>query len=208
MLMAAVLLSSVGAMAQHEVGSFSIQPKVGMNIANATDLNSSSSRIGFTGGIEGEYQANEWLGLSAGVMYSQQGTKFEQEGSLWGLTANATEKVNLDYINVPILAHFYVTKGLALNVGVQPGFNVNSKVKFDGNIAGLAGGTDVDIKDGVNSFDFSVPMGVSYEYSNFVLDARYNLGVTKLIKDDYNKYLSNDSKNSVFQITLGYKFDL
>ena len=49
--------------------------------------------------------------------------------------------------------------------------------------------------------DFSIPVGISYEYNNFVVDGRYNFGVTKII-DGF------DSKNSVFQITLGYKFDL
>ncbi|MBR4454439.1 MAG: outer membrane beta-barrel protein [Bacteroidales bacterium] len=52
-----------------------------------------------------------------------------------------------------------------------------------------------------NSFDFSVPVGLSYEYKNFVLDGRYNIGVTKIVDGD-------DSKNRVFQITLGYKFKL
>jgi hypothetical protein len=37
-LMAAVVLSSVSAFAQHEVGSVTLQPKVGMNIANVTKM--------------------------------------------------------------------------------------------------------------------------------------------------------------------------
>lgn len=44
-------------------------------------------------------------------------------------------------------------------------------------------------------------MGVSYEFKNVVLDARYNWGVTKVFDDA-------DVKNSVFQVTLGYKFEL
>ncbi len=34
------------------------------------------------------------------------------------------------------------------------------------------------------------------------LDARYNIGVTNTFKD------SDNSRNSVFQLTLGYKFKL
>ena len=55
--------------------------------------------------------------------------------------------------------------------------------------------------DGVKGFDLAIPVGVSYQYQNIVLDARYNWGVTKVFDD-------GDSKNSVFQITLGYKFSL
>ena len=76
--MAAVLLSSVGAFAQHEVGSFSIQPKVGMTVSNITGMGEQAdtkSKVGFTGGAEAEYQATDWLGIAAGVNYSMQGAK-------------------------------------------------------------------------------------------------------------------------------------
>ena len=52
-------------------------------------------------------------------------------------------------------------------------------------------------------FDLSIPVGLSYEYEDFVLDARYNIGTSKLIKSD-----PDSSKNSVFQLTIGYKFEL
>ena len=47
-------------------------------------------------------------------------------------------------------------------------------------------------------------MGVSYEFRNFVLDARYNLGATKILKGAD----ARSSRNSVFMITLGYRFNL
>jgi opacity protein-like surface antigen len=100
-----------------------------------------------------------------------------------------------DYVNVPIMANVYVAPGLAVKLGVQPGFNVNSK--FETTVAGTTGSTDIDAK----SVDFSIPVGLSYEYKNVVLDARYNWGLTKVFDN-------RDYKNSVFQITLGYKFDL
>ena len=37
--------------------------------------------------------------------------------------------IKMDYINVPVLLNVYVTKGLAVKAGIQPGFKVNSKVK-------------------------------------------------------------------------------
>lgn len=102
----------------------------------------------------------------------------------------------LDYINVPILANVYVVKGLAVKLGLQPGFNVSHKVSVDK--GSTSGSTDIP---GVKSVDLSIPVGLSYEYSNFVFDARYNFGVTKVADNA-------DSKNSVFQFTLGYKFAL
>ena len=103
-------------------------------------------------------------------------------------------KYNLEYINIPILANAYLTKGLAVKVGVQPAFKTKGEIKPNG--------SNVTVKDDlVKSFDFSIPIGLSYEFSDFVFDARYNWGLTKLI-DGF------DSKNTVFQFTVGYKFGL
>lgn len=186
--MAAMLLSSVATFAQHEVGSITIQPKIGMNIADLTDVDDSDVRIGLAVGAEAEYQATDLFSVSAGVLYSMQGCKGSEDG------VKAT--IKLDYINIPILANVYVTKGLAVKLGIQPGFNINAKGKAEAN--GVSAEDDID---DVKTLDFSIPVGVSYEYQNFVLDARYNWGLTKVAKDI-------DSKNSVFQITLGYKFSL
>lgn len=38
MLVAALMLSSVATFAQHAVGSFNLQPKVGVSIANVTEF--------------------------------------------------------------------------------------------------------------------------------------------------------------------------
>ena len=93
------------------------------------------------------------------------------------------------YLNIPVLANVYVVPGLAVKLGVQPGFMI-----------------DKDDAEDVNTFDLSIPVGLSYEYNNFVLDGRYNWGVTKINKHSVKGL--DDTRNSVFQITLGYKFSL
>ena len=192
LVVAALMFSSVATFAQHAVGSINLQPKVGVSIANLTDNNSSDARVGLVAGVEGEYQASDIFSVSAGVLYSMQGAKFDAFG------AKSTEK--LDYINVPIMANVYVVKGLAVKLGVQPGFKVNDKLDLR---MPVLGGALVDLKAKAKSVDFSIPVGISYEYNNFQVDARYNWGLTKVF--DVDKL---DQKNSVFQITLGYKFDL
>ena len=46
LLSAALLLSSVAMFAQHEVGTLTIQPKAGLNIANVTKVNG-KARVDF-----------------------------------------------------------------------------------------------------------------------------------------------------------------
>lgn len=187
------MMVSATTFAQNEVGQLTIQPKVGVNIANITDADDADPRIGLAAGAEFEYGLTDNIGLSAGVLYSMQGAKATEDG------ADCTLK--LDYLNVPILANFYVAKGFAVKLGVQPGFKLSSKAKVK--VSGTSVEVDANDIDGVNikSIDLSIPVGVSYQYQNIVFDARYNWGVTKIVED-------SDSKHSVFQITVGYKFSL
>ena len=187
-IMAVLMLASVATFAQRPVGSLTVQPKIGMNIANVTKSDGTDSRIGLVAGAELEYQLTDIFSISGGALYSQQGCELSEGGG--------TLTSKLDYINIPLLANVYVVKNLAVKVGLQPAFNVNSKQKASKGDASAQEGLD-----GTKTFDCSIPVGLSYEYKNIVIDGRYNFGLTKI-----NKHA--DSKNSVFQITLGYKFDI
>ena len=179
MMMVAMAFATLTASAQAEAGTLTLKPLVGINVANITDGNG-DAKVGLAAGAELGYQLNESFAVTAGAIYSMQGAKYE------GV------KLNLDYINIPILANYYITKGLAVKAGIQPAFKVKSEAKADV--------VSVDM-DGFKSFDLSIPVGLSYEVSDFVIDARYNWGMTKVLE-------GFDSKNTVFQFTVGYKFAL
>ena len=217
-MIAAMMIATMSASAQNEVGQITLKPTAGVNLASMTNSTDPKMRIGLTAGVEAEYGVAENFGITAGVFYSQQGVKFDgHEESKWYIdsqlvgaeTFDGKATYKLDYINVPIMAQFYPVKGLAIKAGVQPGFNVLKKVHRDGTYynASIQGGAkysvdeDYDLGDAVKGFNLSIPMGLSYEISSFVIDARYNLGVTKVFD-------GGDNKHSVFTFTLGYKFAL
>jgi hypothetical protein len=189
MMIAIMMIAAVSVNAQNEAGQVSIKPMAGINLATMTKTTDSKMRVGLAAGLEFEYGVAENFGLSAGVLYSMQGVKGKEA---WlGEKADITYK--FDYINIPVLANFYITKGLAIKAGIQPGFNVKKKVAVE-----VAGVKDDATVDDVKGFALSVPVGLSYEFANVVLDARYNWGLTKAIKNA-------DSKHSYFTITLGYR---
>lgn len=198
--LAAALLASVSMFAQSPAGSWYVMPKAGVTLASLTESDNLSlkRRVGFTVGPEFGYQLTDKFALSAGLYYAQEGSKFKLEEDVISSIDKATDK--FDYINVPILANYYVLPGLAIKAGIQPGFLVSAKYEQE-TVNGVK--SDGDVKDQVNSFDFAIPVGVSYEYKNFVLEARYNIGVTNVAKDSGKK--DNDAKNNVIQFTLGYK---
>lgn len=198
MLMMAVLTVSLTAMAQHEEGDFLVQPKVGLNIATLSDADKTIGDMNF--GIEAELMVTDYFSLSAGAIVSNQGGKYNDD-------TYVSYTVDLDYVNVPVMANFYILPGLSLKAGVQPSYRMKAKVKTDGatydmdQFYALLSGTGIEEDFKVKKFDLSIPVGISYEYQNVVLEARYNWGVTKI--------MDNDSfYNRVFQLTLGYKFDL
>ena len=200
MMIAAMMVATVSAKAQFEPGTFSLQPKAGLTLSEITS-NDARIKVGFTAGVEAQYQVNNWFGVAAGVQYAQQGSKVK----------DFDNKINLGYVNVPIMAKFYPVKGLALGAGIQPGFMTSAKIT---DVQLLGGKGDMDIKDACNTFDFSIPLSVAYEAPfGLVIEARYNAGLTNVAKDafgnnndTYDKITKN--KNSVIMLTIGYKFSL
>lgn len=191
MMIAAMMVATLSANAQNEVGQWTLMPKAGINISTITGDGDQKAKVGFVGGAEFEVGLAEKFGLDFGLLYSMEGCKSPVVNN------NDKANINLDYINIPILAQYYLAKGFAIKAGLQPAFNVRHKVSYDGESVNTK-----DLGIDVKAFNLSIPVGLSYEYKSFVLDVRYNIGLTKLVKD------ADQGRNSTFAITLGYKIPL
>jgi hypothetical protein len=225
MMMVAMMAVAFTANAQYEPGSVSIQPKVGVSVSKLTnmpsiDLGLTKTTVdpAFLGGLhfgaEFEYQVSNAFSLAAAVNYTQQGSAWDDlevradEGSF----KMSDFKIQTGYITIPVVANIYVAKGLALKGGVQCAFLTDAKFKGKMELSapgsvGVNEDLDMDCKDGMNSFDLSIPVGMSYEFNNnLVLDARYHIGLSDVNKDADPGEKS--VKNSVFLLTLGYKLKL
>ena len=203
---AAVLMCSLTAFAQTKEGTFNILPKAGINISTLSNKDNAKVKVGFTAGAEAEYQLTKQLSLSAGALFSMQGAK---STTVFREVDNTTKEIRevdikntmeFDYINVPILANYYIIEGLAVKLGIQPGFNIIAKRKRTDGVEKESKNLS-DLGVDVRKVDISIPIGVSYEFNDFVVDARFNLGLTEVAD-------AVKSKNRVFQITFGYKIDL
>jgi len=174
-----------GAMAQN----FEWGVKAGLNLANMSNVDDSKMKPSFNVGVFGEYRFNDFIGIQPEIMFSRQGW-YEKEGGdkAWA---------KFEYINVPILAKIYLIDALSLEVGPQFGFLIDSKFKHKANGVTTKG----DIV-GTKDFDISVGMGLSYQITyNLSVNARYNLGLTKV-----NDQGNDKMKNNVIQVGLGWKF--
>lgn len=223
MLMVAMMVAAVSANAQLEPGTFSIQPKAGATISwlsNMPKLGEGSYQldkapaVGAILGAEAEYQLTEKFSVAAGINYAQQGSAWSDY--TYQVGNNKIEykdlKIQLGYVNVPIVANFYLFKGFAVKAGAQFGFLASAKLKgkMEAEVNGTKASTDLDsknFKDECKSLDISIPVGISYEFNiPIVIDLRYNIGLTKVNKESDEGY--KDFKNNVIQLTVGYKLAL
>ena len=235
-MMAALMVVAVSANAQFEPGTFSIQPKLGANISWLSNTPNmplgefdnkyreldKSPIAGALVGVEAEYQLANMFSLAAGLNFSMQGSgwsDFDEKISFDGKISDVKieikdNKMNLSYINVPVVANVYLFKGFAIKAGVQVGFLVGANYEVTATYRGdkasqnLSTKFDQSFKDECKKVDLSIPMGVSYQVPTIpiVIDARYNLGLTKVNKESEEGY--KDLKNNVIQLTVGYKFAL
>ena len=214
--------------AQSKVGTLSFIPKVGVNLSNVSGsdilfgvqqnaVNASPKyKAGFAGGAEFEYQLQPQYSLSLGVLYSLQGCRYKDisdaiAGKAGQYTGYSNMAMNLHYVQVPLLFSGYVAPGLAIKAGLQAGFLLEGKMKYDETtfIVNRDGGTvydtpspvSIDIKPSFHTFDMAIPLGISYEYGHVVMDVRYNFPLTKAEKEI-------GSKNKCFTFSVGYKFEI
>jgi hypothetical protein len=174
------------------------------------DLNGRSmdAKSTFYAGVLVEHKFNDKIGVQAEVLYSPLGAKEEVSASEGGYSF--TEKTKLDFgtLLIPVSAKYFITENFAVAAGVSFGIILSAKQKtevsgnFPEGVEVDAEGGEFDIKDGVKKLNLAPFLGVEYAMeSGLFFDARYNLGVSNLVKDG-----PGSVKNSFFQIGVGFKF--
>jgi hypothetical protein len=122
---------------------------------------------------------------------------------------NINYDIELNYIDVPILAQYKLNKKLFIGAGPQLSFLTSAKQVSTGT---LPLGSNVDIeekmKENFKSVYFSVPLEIGYSLSDFRkgkgmdIKFRYNIGASEMI--NANKYGS--TTGTTFQLFLSFPF--
>lgn len=192
---------SFSANAQQEI---KFGAKAGVNFATLSNVSKAKMLTGFYVGAVAEIKLTAKFSIQPELVYSSQGAKNTYSETIIGITTEHSNHDKLDYINIPVLAKYYITDRFSFELGPQFGFLIKAESK-DEIIVNDVKTTDTrDFKNEVNSFDFGIGAGLAYDLSNGIfLNGRYNLGLTNVGKsDEYYK----DAKNGVIQVGVGYKF--
>ncbi len=153
--------------------------KGGLNFSNLNDLKVAGEdldpdgRTGYHIGAVLQLSLMETFAIQPEILYSAQGV----------------DDVDLDYINIPILAKLKFAGIASVEAGPQFGFVVNDEFEK------IIEGVEDDVES--ESFDLGLAVGAGVELGGFFGQVRYNLGFTDVTN-------SGDGKNSTFQVSVGY----
>lgn len=172
---------------------FSLGIKGGVNFASVNVTNAQATwdgKTGFHGGAFALFKVTAFA-VQPELIFSQQGST---------VTLNTQDlNANFSYLNVPIMAKFYLPLGLNLQLGPQFGFLTSAESDYNP-ITNTP--TSTDLTEYYKNSDFSVGMGVGWDLPfGLTIDARYNLGISE-INDNASL---EAAKNQVFQLSVGYK---
>lgn len=165
--------------------------KAGLNLASITgdETDGIESRTAFHVGAVAEISVSDKFSVQPELLYSAQGAK----DSFEGIDVDA----KIDYLNLPIMAKYYVAEGFSLELGPQVGFLLSAKAE--------GGGESIDFKDETKGIDFGANFGVGYKLeSGLNFGARYNLGLSNINDGEDSDDFKN--QNSVIQLSVGYFF--
>jgi len=149
------------------------------------------------------------LAIQPEIVYSRQGQNF---------TTNNYSNLSsdLNYINIPVIAKYYVLGDIYVLAGPQMGFLVGSKGDLiNGTNAGIIGyQLRQDLSKYTNSFDlsfaigagFDLPLGMnlSFRYNVGLSDINKNSGVTTAINPKPS-FSTAKTQNQAIQISIGYR---
>jgi len=153
----------------------------------------------------------EFFGLQPEVSFSMQGG--EQTVQIPGVSGNIKNKLNLNYINVPVLFEVKPITDFSIFVGPQIGLNIyrGTTVSMGDQSISVSG---KDFDDGLkeqgmklNTLDVAAVVGLQYAIMGKILiSARYNLGFTPTMSSDVSGMTLSGNNNRVIQFGVGYQF--
>jgi hypothetical protein len=181
----AAMMITGTAIAQHN--NFGIKGGLNAYTIYSDDNSAADTKIGFHLGVISHIHLGNQFAIQPELIYSTQGAQYT--------SGNTTAKLNLNYINVPLLFQYMFDNGFRLMAGPQVGFLVSAKTELDN--------TKTDVKDNLKTVELAFGIGASYVHppTGFGVDARYNFGLNNI-----NDSGSVNSYNRGLQVGVFYLF--
>jgi hypothetical protein len=195
---------------------FSIIPKAGISLANVNfdeDEEGQKSNLGLVAGVGFNIPitSDNFFAIQPEILYVQKGYAYENQG--------VDVRSSFNYIDVPLLLKINFGGDAIkayVNAGPSFGYWLGGKIKADdedvkirfGDADNLTADEVTLDSDDYNRLDIGLQFGGGVGFGigpgSLLLDARYGFGLTNLNSIEGASDSENQSKNNVFQFTLGY----
>jgi len=186
----------------HSQAQVALGIKAGPNFAKidtkASPGENYKNRAGFHGGAFLLLKAGK-IGVQPEVIFSQQGSKVQINSQNF--------ESNFSYVNIPIMLKLYTVAGINIQAGPQFGFvtNAESPIPIEDQLNPGSYKLE-DVKSKAKSSDFTLGLGLGWDLPfGLTIDARYNLGLSKIYDEAPSPQQTDDAKNQVIQVSVGYK---
>ena len=211
--------------AQVETGTFSVIPRVGLNLSTISDESltndvgtmKSKYKAGAMAGVDLEYRISKPLAASVGAYYSREGCNYKDnvlDHPVPG-TYNVLSRsyFTIDYLKIPVMARWYVTDKFSVGTGVQAGIGLWNRTHTESQEVKVNNGSytySTDIEEanvkgnGLRNVLWSVPVSVAVEYERVILDLRYSIPLSKVYQSD-GKHPDGDERLQCWSISVGYR---
>jgi len=180
--------------------------KGGINFSNmyTDDVDDENVLTGFNLGLYAKVPLASIISIQPELNFTTKGSQLTYNNAF----ASGKAKFRMNYIELPVLAVFNVTKNLNIHAGPYLAYLVDSNVKNDSDVNSFDFENNLD-NDDFNRFDAGLAVGLGLDFDMLNFGARYNYGLTTVGKDtNFNgtNYTFPDGKNSVLSFYVGLSF--
>jgi len=186
--------SPVSSISPASVIKVSVGIKAGLNLAN---ISNNMTIIDFLPEVKPDFHAGILLNLNFGYRKNKPGLFGLQPEALYsrqGFSVNG-EKINFDYITVPLMIKLYAYQGLNFEFG--PWVSYLLTVSPD---ATAIDGRNINLSDLKGGKDAGIAVGAGYDFNfGLIVGARYLHGLSDMAGNLL-------WKNQVIAVSLGWKF--
>lgn len=167
--------------------------KAGGNLANIDGFDRSKMKLGLNAGPALQIKLANVFFLQTELLYSIKGSSSDSLQS-------SDAKLNLNYINLPILVGYRLAPNFSIKLGPEIGRLLSAKSEINGNTK--------DLTDFYESFDLGMDLGLAYNFKKLAIDLRYNYGLKDLLnkanQNGTTGEVENVGSNRVLQFSLCY----
>ena len=194
---------------EHTIWDIYAAPKVGLNLSNLSGIDG-KMKVGVVAGTYFEVFIANNIAIDAELLYSHQGSSgiyrnidtTDDYGNPV-VQSYGPYNFNLHYFNMNYLVRWYPWTDLpwSFTTGVHAGYVISAHAKEKN-------GKNINLKDHIYKGNVAIPIGISYEWKQWQIEARYSLSLRKLTKDAEAKDLLKNARNSMLEVTLGYRIQV